>query len=91
MLCPCVAIVVRGIDVTSGLLHNIVPVTDLPSALSFATEHVSPETRAFMLLVATPPKATVFGTRFADFLKARLVMNIVAVVLGVLMPLPARK
>ena len=34
---------------------------------------------AFMLPVATPPKATVFGTRFADFLKAGLVMNIVAV------------
>ena len=49
------------------------------SALSFATERVSPETRAFMLPVATPPKATVFGTRFADFLKAGHVMNIVAV------------
>ena len=54
------------------------------SALSFATERVSPETRAFMLPVATPPKATVFGTRNADFLKAGLVINIVAVVLGVL-------
>ena len=29
--------------------------------------------------------------RFADFLKARLVMHILAVVLGVLMPLPARR
>ena len=48
------------------------------SASSCATEHVSPETRAFMLPVATPPKATVFGTRKADFLKAGLVINIVA-------------
>ena len=48
------------------------------SASSFA------ETRAFMLPVATPPKAIVFSTRNADFLKAGLVINIVAVVLGVL-------
>lgn len=40
---------------------------------------------AFMLPVATPPNAIVFGTnriQIADFLKAGLVMNIVAVVLG---------
>ena len=41
---------------------------------------------AFVLPVATPPKAMVFGTnriKIADFLKAGLVRNFVAVLLGI--------
>ena len=41
---------------------------------------------AFGLSVETPPKATVFGSEeFADFLKIDPVMNIIAVLLGLLL------
>ena len=39
---------------------------------------------AFVPPVATPPKATVFATKFADFLKASLLSNIVPVPLVIL-------